>query len=383
MRARRAWGWALVLVIFATSWSLGDGKATASDLLERTEFRGDLRLRYEGFRQDGSFDNDRRDRFRFRLRFGIETRITDRIRVGIQLRSGNPDDPVSDNQSLDGGFTKKDLAIAQAFADFALDGGGAIRAGKFDPRKLWHVSDMQWDDDVVVEGAMERWTAPEHGSLRGVDVRVWQFVLEESGSGDDAYVLGAQVSPAFRLGERQELRVGAGYDHYLNPEVLARRTAGGRLDGNPLTNRTFVDGNGDLQLVSDFRILSAFAQWKLGGRGRWPVKVSAFAYRNLGTRGIAENEDSAFFARVQVGDYKQPGRMAFRLSRYRSEPDALFYAFMQSDTTRASDLDAWRFDWRVGLRSKGYVNVTWYRVDPESAPGPTLDRWQVDYILKF
>ncbi|GAB4373473.1 MAG: hypothetical protein Kow0062_10600 [Acidobacteriota bacterium] len=374
---------AVVLLLLATSWGLAAGKTTATELLERTEFSGDLRLRYEGFRQDGSFDNDRRDRFRIRLRFGFETAVTDRIRIGVQLRSGNPDDPVSANQTLDGGFTKKDISIAQAFADFELDRGIAIRAGKFDPGKLWHVSDMQWDDDVVVEGAMERWSAPERGSLKGVDVRAWQYVLEESGSGDDAYLFGAQVSPAFRLGERQELRIGLGYDHYVNPEVLARRTDAGRLGGNPLTNRTFVDGNGDLQLVSDFRVVNLFGVWKLRTRDRWPVKVSAFVYRNLGTRGAAENEDSALFVRVQVGDYKQPGRMAFRLSRYLSEADALFYAFTQSDTTFGSDLDVWRADWRLGLRSKGYVNVTWYRAEAESAPTATLDRWQVDYILKF
>ena len=30
-----------------------------------------------------------------------------------------------------------------------------ITGGKFSPKKIWLVSDMQWDDDVTVEGAME------------------------------------------------------------------------------------------------------------------------------------------------------------------------------------------------------------------------------------
>jgi hypothetical protein len=71
---------------------------------DRIDFKGDLRLRGEFFWVDGISPNDRRARFRARIRPGIYTDITDWMEVGLQVRSGDPLDPVSDNSSFDGGF---------------------------------------------------------------------------------------------------------------------------------------------------------------------------------------------------------------------------------------------------------------------------------------
>ena len=73
----------------------------------------------------------------------------------------------------------------------------------------------------------------------------------------------------------------------------------------------------------------------------------------------------------------------FRYSRYYSEPDAIFYVFAQSDTTRASDVDGYRFDIRMGFVKKSYFNLTWYRTDPIYADVSTMDRLQMDYIIRF
>ncbi len=339
---------------------------------DRTKFKGDLRLRYEGFDQDGKFDDGKRNRFRFRFRVGFTTKINDMIKVGLELRSGDSNDPVSDNQSLDGGFSKKDISIAQAFGDFALTDDFSVIAGKFAPKKLWKVSDMAWDDDVVVEGAMGRY------SRGNVKANVFAFALEESSSGDDAYLFGGQIAPHFKRGNNS-FSFGVGYETYSEPDVMAGLTLGGKLKGNKVSN--YLDGND--MLISDFDIASVFVEWKNKGNKRWPVKFTAHYYQNLGAEGIGEDDDTAYFARIQIGDYKKPGEMAFRFSKYYSEPDALFYAFTQSDTTRSSNLDGYRFDWRVGLGSKGYVNVTWYNTDVAVGVAEKMNRWQVDYILKF
>ena len=97
----------------------------------------------------------------------------------------------------------------------------------------------------------------------------------------------------------------------------------------------------------------------------------------------AEDNDTAFFGRIQVGDYKKPGQVAVRLARYDSKPDAIFYAFAQSDSRRASNVDGYRADVRVGMPAKGYVNFTWYRTDWQIGEDTTMDRWQLDYIFRF
>ena len=102
--------------------------------------------------------------------------------------------------------------------------------------------------------------------------------------------------------------------------------------------------------------------------------------------GIARSQLGAqVIVRFQIGDYKEKGQIALRATRYYSEPDALFYVFTQSDTTMASDVDGYRFDLRLGFIMKSYFNFTWYHTKPASdlRDIPTMDRLQVDYIIRF
>ena len=75
--------------------------------------------------------------------------------------------------------------------------------------------------------------------------------------------------------------------------------------------------------------------------------------------------------------------MAFRYSRYDSRPDAMFYAFTQSDTIRGSNVDAHRFDFRLGMPLKSYINVTYYNARPKAGGDDVMNRWQFDYIFRF
>jgi len=351
------------------------GKKQDEKWYDRIDFNGDLRLRYEGFWVDGISDNDRRSRVRLRARPGIYTDITDWLDVGMQLRSGDPADPVSDNQSVDGGFSMKQIAISEAFAGFKGGDWLYARAGKFDPKKLWKVSDMQWDDDVTVEGALEKF---EFGVFES---SFYQYFLEERKGGDDSFLLGGQIRGSFGFGDTHSLTVGAGYDDWVNPQYVADLTLSGKLNGNRITN--LLDGD-DL-LVSDFQIGALFGEWTYKMSDRWPIKVSAFAYHNFGAQDLGKDHDDAYFIRFQIGDYKKKGQVALRASRYYSEPDALFYVFAQSDTTMVSDVDGYRFDLRLGWVMRSYFNFTWYHTDTASdlQDVETMDRLQIDYIIRF
>jgi hypothetical protein len=345
----------------------------ASAWYDRIDFKGDLRLRYESFFVDGLGPNDQRHRFRMRLRTGMYTDVTERMKVGFQLRSGDPLDPVSDNQSADGGFTMKPIAIAEAYAGLQAASWLDVTLGKFSPTKIWDVTDMQWDDDVTVEGAMQDLT------LGPLKVDVYQFLLEESGSGDDAYMLGGQVYADLASDSLGKFIVGAGYEDWVRPQLVANSTLNGDLHGNKVTN--FLDP--DDQLISDFNVFTAFARWSWSKNKRWPVKVHLAGYYNSGAAGIGEDYNRGYFARIQVGDYKHRFQPMFRYTRYYSEPDALFYVFTQSDTLRASDLDGHRVDFRLGMVKKSYFNFTWYHTKPVYAVSPTMDRFQLDYIIDF
>ena len=340
---------------------------------DRIDFKGDLRLRGEFFWVDGISLNDRRQRFRARIRPGIYTDITDWMEVGLQVRSGDPLDPVSDNSSFDGGFALIPISFSEVFADFHLGKSLDLTLGKFDPKKKWVVTDMQWDDDVTVEGAMQELS---FGPLK---VDFYQYVLEEDKNTSDSYLLGGQVYGKFGSDGVGSFTVGAGYDEWIRPQMVADLTLSGKLHGNRVTN--LLDDND--QLISDFEIANAFATWSWSRNERWPVKFSVFGYLNTGAQGLGKEYDTGYFVRLQVGDYKKRGQMMFRASRYYSEPDALFYVFAQSDTTMASDVDGYRFDFRLGYVKKSYFNFTWYHTKTVYSLFPDMDRLQVDYIIVF
>jgi hypothetical protein len=388
-----------------TAAAADEGDDKKEEWFDKIKIGGDLRLRYEHFDWDGEFDEDIRDRARSRLRFKMAATITKELKVGFQLRSGNPDNPHSDNQSLDGGFSKKEIAIAEAYVHWQPRASFGIIGGKFTPKRLWLVSDLQWDDDVAVEGAMQNFHLGGKGALKAFEANTYQFVLEESSSSGDAYLVGVQVRPIFALTETNQLTVGATYDAFTRPDKVAALTLGGRLATEPEGVVTNLVDPATGKLVSDFEVLTAFLEWKNKASKRWPVKLSCFYYQNLGAENAigsiiddegtvlvadlnSEDNDTGYFARLQVGDYKQPWQVAVRLSRYESEPDAIFYAWVQSDTRRGSNVDGERLDVRIGMPFKSYINVTWYHTDWNVAQditseNETMDRWQFDYVIKF
>jgi hypothetical protein len=210
------------------------------------------------------------------------------------------------------------------------------------------------------------------------------------------------------LGDANVLTVGAGYDSFSRPDKVAGLTVAGKLATEPegvLTN--LIDPTTG-ELISDFRVANAFVVWKNTSNERWPVKVSLFYYKNLGAENmtgsvaevglddngdfelgdtiataVGDENDTAFFGKIQVGDYKKPGQVAVVYRYYDSEPDAIFYAYVQSDTRRGSNVDGNRVDVRVGMPAKSYINVTWYNTDWKIGDDTTMDRLQVDYIFKF
>jgi hypothetical protein len=278
---------------------------------------GDLRLRAESFDWGDKFDDGRRDRFRYRLRLGFMASLHEQLDLGIELRSGNFRDAVSDNTSFDGAGTKDEIAIAQAFVHYKPLRDFWVPAGKFSPKKLWHVSDLQWDDDAVVNGLMLAYDRKRDGLVKDVDVRGYSFVLEENSSRGDSYWYGVQVGPTFGLTKRDTLLVGAGFDLVTNPEEVARNSAGFTDDalfgGNAVTNLVIFDENGDAQaLVSEFEIATLYTEWKNKASKQWPVKVSLFYYKNFGagdrvgidptvgpsSAGTGEENDTGWFFRL-------------------------------------------------------------------------------------
>ncbi len=118
-------------------------------------FSGDVRLRAEPFLggpSDGSLD---RMRGRLRARFNVTANLGSQFRTGITLATGDINDPVSTNQNLTGFYTRKTIALDQAFVQFRPNQFKALTltGGKF--AYPWYNTELTWDKDLNPEGAAQ------------------------------------------------------------------------------------------------------------------------------------------------------------------------------------------------------------------------------------
>ncbi len=117
----------LIIVGFALPTVADNNVASWTDHIR---LNGDLRLRYENIDEDGEQE---RNRVRFRARFGLSADVSDDIKIVLQLASGG-DDPVSTNQTIDDGFSTKDIGIDLAYVDWSVNDEFSVYGGKMKTR---------------------------------------------------------------------------------------------------------------------------------------------------------------------------------------------------------------------------------------------------------
>jgi predicted porin len=88
--------------------------ANAAEWYEKLKLKGDVRFRDELIQQQDKKDNFR---WRIRARIAAEAEINEAWSAVIGLASGS-DDPVSTNQTLTGGFSRKTIMLDLAYVDF-------------------------------------------------------------------------------------------------------------------------------------------------------------------------------------------------------------------------------------------------------------------------
>ena len=94
-------------------------------------------------------------RARVRARFNAVANLGEQFRTGFTLASGDINDPTSTNQTLTGFYTRKAVALDQAFVEFTPKEFKPLTliGGKF--RYPWYNTELTWDKDLNPEGAAE------------------------------------------------------------------------------------------------------------------------------------------------------------------------------------------------------------------------------------
>ena len=349
--------------ILLLAWPVPPSLADDGGWSSRIAFKGDARLRYEGIDEDGEAD---RDRFRVRTRFGLTAAVQDDVDVVVELSTGG-DNPVSANQTLDGGFSGKDIRLNLAYADWRPTDDWRITAGKI-KNPLYRAGGLQliWDNDLNPEGVATRY---DNGSLF---VTAGLFAAEERSSADDSVLYAVQAGYNFGLGSNGALIVGAGAFGYTD-------TVGNTpfFDGTPDGNTVDIDGN----YVLEYRNTEVFAQYE-STVGNLPFVLGVHATQN----GDAEVEDTAWGIGARLGSAKAPGTQQFQWLYMDVEADAVVSTFADSNFGRGeTDASGHILRYKYALAPKIALGGSLFLNEVDEFEGNEHDytRIQIDLEFKF
>ena len=405
-----------------------ESKKTASlgDWLGRTTLFGDVRYRHEGFYHQPHAkgqDVTARNRERVRARLGVKVALTDEISATIRGASGNPNDPISTNETLTGDFTRKNFNLDWGFLTFTpgqtfglRPGAVTINAGKF-PLTMFRTDELVLDEDVTPEGLNEtiQLLAQPHGALDRVKLHGFQWTFAEIANKQDGWTLGGQVNPSLHFGDVQ-VEAGLAQYWWLNPDLIAqalsRNTTAFTASGAPVANSSFNSSlvNTNLLVTKNIRpprlpngtqpaAFQAITGYK-SGFNESNFTVAATVPNVVEARPLrfwadyvynwdaATDDAHGWQSGVRLGQTKVRGDWSIYGFYQQLEQEAVISAFTSSEFgTQGTNLEGPGVGIDYQLLNPLTVSArSWFTNflnRPAGTSNPTLTRFQLDAVVKF
>lgn len=392
--------------------------------LEKLKFSGDLRLRYEPFFGGGAINKtepDLRQRERFRLRFNVNTKITDDFSAGFSLASGDLGDPVSTNSTLTGFYTRKPIAVDRAF--------GVYNPHQFKPFSLtvgkfgytWLRTELTWDNDLNPEGASAAVSYDwKNQFIDHFGIVAFGTPIFESGGGPDTYMTGGQIQTGWTLLPKLKLTADGTYYYFDNIDPIAQNQTQVPADGfatqglpndgggsfgfsaSSLTNNFGTIG-GKRVFASKYGLVDAIGRLDFDtGNKRWPVyalidfvqntracdNLRAFINAGEAVPTCDPHQRHGYWAELKAGQTKNKGDLLLGYTFARIERDAVLSAFNFSDLRQPTNVIEHRIE--VYYQAYPHVQIGWTGLigrqivtDQSLTPERWLKRFQFDTIFSF
>ena len=307
--------------------------------LNGLKMKGDLRLRYEALDMVDSNATRDRNRFRYRLRWGMEKDFGDDFKVGFRLASSAAGGRTSTNTTMDSQFDFDSISIDKAYATYKpswakkdLAGDVAIKgleitAGKFgNPFAKNGSTWITWDSDVTPEGIYEKLDInllkSEDLDL-GLDLTAGQFVVEEGGAGDhddaELYAWRAGISSKIKGITEKPIKSKHVFTYY---DYRDYTKAGNFVAGN---NTTDVNGN-----VGDFDVIGVYNEISMPLAFGLP-SGKVFYDLVYNTDALSSSDDTGWALGFKLGKAKKKGAWELGYTYAQIEADAVPSAFTDSD----------------------------------------------------
>lgn len=329
----------------------------------RVRLSGDLRYRHETINDDASTE---RNRHRIRARVGLTADVNEDVTVGMVLSSGG-DNPISGNQSLGSGFSRKSFGIDRAFFEWDASDAVAIRGGKMgNPMFRAGSHPLIFDGDLNPEGLALRYGSGNFFANFG------GFFTDERRSGDDGILLASQVGFDGTIGDSTDLTLGASYYDYQNT-----RGYPAFFDGTSRGNTLDANGN----YLFDYKLVELFAQlnFDLGGQ---PLRVFADYVQNQ----EVDLYDTGYAVGLRWRSASAPGSWDIGWAYEDLEADAVVATFTDSDFAGGgTDGRGHVFRTNYVFRERWNLGLTYFLNERGEAAGNLRDykRLQADISFRY
>jgi hypothetical protein len=246
---------------------------------------------------------DDSERTRLRMRLNVDASVTDELRAGVRLSTGNNTDRVSTNQTLGQNFNKYSVVLDRVFLKWNPAGSEtSYLAGRM-PNPFFG-TDLVWDPDLNFEGAAAM-SDIRLGLRERMFATVGWFPLTTASPGatESRDLIGAQAGIDLRFGytAANRLRVGLGHYYYRNlagaheteidrltrSDYLSRSEypSGLRQRGNTLFRLNAPSETSETAyrygLASEFQTLNLTAMLELVDAAPVPMSLTGDVIRNL------------------------------------------------------------------------------------------------------
>jgi len=310
-------------------------------------FSGDFRLRDEPFfggpdvAGSSSNQNQVRNRARYRGRLNLTAKLNNDFSGGISFATGDSNDPITSNQTINQGFTRKPFMLDRAFLNYTPHQFKPLTVvgGKF--AYPWYRTELTWDNDINPEGVAQKleWKSDNWKVLRQFALIGFELPFGESSRNNSlttfrnsvnaqfpyanysvkqSVVYGGQIQTKWQLADWLSLTLDTAFYNYHNadPLLLANQVANQfspgigvyKLGGNGITSsyitttQSFTvpvtSGTGGTTTVnsaviaakfnSKFALSDTIAQFDIKTSSpKWPIRLLADYVQN--TEACANN----------------------------------------------------------------------------------------------
>ena len=404
-------------------WFSGE-KATPLDMPEwtrRIRLSGDIRLRYEANRFNDSNElfakpsnpgetlNTTVDQsyLKYRVRFGVEARVSDGLDAHLRLATGNTSNPVSTNSTFSDYLNKDSIVLDLAYLKWKPLDWVTVYGGRMP--NPWFSTDLVWDSDLAFEGLAVTGKRPVSGPWSAF-MTAGAFSLQQYDlSADGKWLVAGQLGLERKDSKGVGARLGAAYYDFSNitgvmndplyPSANDWTAPLFMQKGNTLFNINPLAASQSeykLALASDFKELNLTGALDIGFWDPFHVVflfdfVKNFGFdkeevsQRNGNPDISE-ETTGYQLGVTLGypAIKEASQWKADLNYKRLEGDAVVDAFTDSDFhLGGTNAQGWVVGTDYAFTKNSWLTLRWLSTNEISGPPLAIDVFQADITARF